>query len=224
MKKEELKISIINVFNNEFEHRCINLLTDAYVLAQEANRIDITCEKEYISAVLFDYINKSQQAAEWRINIAPEYKDKVLKKKKIKKNPPKMNLQFGNWVNKINLDYFIETQNIIETVPSENRKSNFQNPVIISESHIRYITKIDDCLSNMHPIRACITGHILQGDTKYFVNCLNHYLCDCNRAPEILKKYPLLLKPFDTCYFSTHNNCSIQHLMFNFSNFEQNDE
>jgi hypothetical protein len=220
MKKEGLKRTIINAFNNEFERRCVILVADAYLSAQEANCIDITCDEEYMSAVLFDYIDKSSQSVEWSINLAPEYceyKGIILKKKPTKKNTPKISMKFGGWTNKINLNYFVETTNIIEAVRPQNKKSRFQNPVTISELHIHYITKIDNCLSNTYPVRGCIIAYILQGDAKYTVNCLNHYLCDRNKAPEILKKYFPRLKQLDACYFSTHGNCSIQHLMLDFS-------
>jgi hypothetical protein len=227
MKKEGLKRTIINAFNNEYERRCISLLSDAYISVQSDKCIDITCNEEYISVVLFDYIDKFQQLTEWHISIAPEYikyKNMILKGKKSKTVIPKINMKFGNWTNKTNLDYSVDIHNIIEIVPLKNKKSGFQNPIIISESHVCYIAKVDNCLSNTYPVRGCMVCNILQGNAKYTVNCLNHHLCDCNRAPEILKKYHNHLAQFDACYVSTHKNGSIQHLIFDFSNNKKTKE
>jgi hypothetical protein len=221
MNKGILNTTIINSFNNEFERRCISLLSDAYVSLQSGHSIDVACRDEYLSAILFDYIDKSAQAAKWHIDLAPEYrkyKNEVLKRKKTKKAAPKIIMKFGGWTHKTNLDYFVETQNVIEIIPPEKKKGRLRLPIIISDFHKHYIETIDNCLSGEYPARGCIIGYILQGETQYTVNCLNHCLCDCNRVMEILKKRPFRLKEFDLCYISTHNNNrSIQHLMFGFS-------
>jgi hypothetical protein len=221
MNEGILNATITDSFNNEFERRCISLLSNAYVSMQSGRRIDVACRDEYISAVLFDYIDKSAQAVKWCIDIAPEYrkyKNEVLKWEKTKKTAPKINMKFGGWTHRTNLDYFVETQNVIEIIPPEKKKGKSRLPIIISDFHKHYMLRIDSCLSGEYPVRGCIIGYILQGETQYTVNCLNHCLCDCNRVMEILKKRPSRLKEFDLCYISTHSdNRSIQHLMFNFS-------
>jgi hypothetical protein len=220
MNEGILKAAIINAFNNEFERRCLSLLYDAYASAQSAHCIDIECPEEYISAILLDYAGKSLQTANLHIDIAPEYleyKNSILKQKKAKKTTPKISLKFGSWINSVTLDYFVETQSIIEIIHPKKKKARLQNPVTISEFHVNYIAKLDSCLSNKYPVRGCIIGYILKGNAQYTVNCLNHYLCDCNRTPEILNKHSIQLKEFDACYVSVHNNRIIQHLMFEFN-------
>jgi hypothetical protein len=220
MNEGILKATIVNAFNNEFEHRCLSLLYEAYASVQSAHCVDSTCQNEYISAILFDYIGKSSQAAVWHIDVAAEYleyKNEILKQRKTKKAAPEINMTFGGWTNMINLDYFVKTQNIIEVVPLEKKKAGIQNPVTISDFHVNYIAKSDSCLSGKYPVRGCIIGFILKGNIQFTVNCLNHYLCDCNRVPEILNKRSLQSKQFYACYVSTHNDCTIQHLMFEFN-------
>jgi hypothetical protein len=220
MSEGMLNTAIINSFSNEFERQCINLLSDAYIYVQSNNCFDIDCKEEYISAILFDYIDKSLQSVKWHIDIIPEYrkyKDEILKRKKPKKAAPQINMQFVGWTNNTNLTYFVETQNVIEIIPQEKKKARQRNPIVISDFHKRYIAAVDNCLSDKYPAKGCMIAYILQGETKYTVNCLNHYLCDCNRVPEILEKRHARLKDIDICYVSTHNNRLMKHLMFNFS-------
>jgi hypothetical protein len=228
-KVEMLKPAIINAFSNAFEYRCVSLLCDAFASMQEACCIDITSEEEeeeeekeeHISTLLFDYVDKSPQAADWHIGVAPEYRDyknNILKNKRVTAEIPKISLQFGSWTNELCLDYFVETQNVTEYPFDDSKKSKWHNPIVITESHLQYISKIDKHLLNNRPVQGCIIAYITDGDIRHTTNCLNHYLCDCNRVAEILKKPPVCLQQFDACYVSVHNNCSIQHLMFDFSN------
>jgi hypothetical protein len=217
---DTLKPGIINTFSNAFEYRCVSLLSEAFASIQSAHCIDITSDEEYISAILFDYIDKSPQAAKWHIGLAPEYrnyKDKILKNERVTTEVPQISLQFRSWANEVCLNYFVETH-VIKHSFVDRKQLKWHAPIVISESHIQYITKIDKGLLNKHPVQGCIIAYILEDGVRHTVNCLNHYLCDCNRVSEILKKPPHLLQEFDACYVSTHNNCSIQHLIFNFSN------
>ena len=91
MSRGVLDASIVNSFKQGFEWKCINLLIDAYTYVNSSNNINIDCEEEYISAVLFDYIDNCQQAINWKIDITPEYrlyKNDVLKKMKSAKTAP----------------------------------------------------------------------------------------------------------------------------------------
>jgi hypothetical protein len=219
MNEGVINATVANSFVNEFERRCIDLLSDAYSAVQAANRINVDSKEEYISAVMFDYIDKSPRAVEWHIDIIPEYrkyKNDILKRKKVKKAAPKIRLKFDGWAN-TSLEYFVETQNIVEFIPPEKKKARQRNPIVISDSHKQYLAKVSNCLLEKYPDRGCIVAYILEGDTKYTVNCLNHCLCDCNRVSEILKRRHAKLKDVETCYISFHNDNIMKHLMFNFS-------
>jgi hypothetical protein len=230
MNEGILNIAVINLFNNEFERRCITLLSDAYETVQANHNISIDSVNEYISAIIFDYIDKSPQASEWHIDIVSEYrkhKNDILQGKKSKDATPPIIMKFGGWMDS-NLEYFVETQDIIEFIPPEKKKARQRSPIIISDFHKHYITKVDNCLLDKYPDRGCMVAYILEGETKYTVNCINHYLCDCNRVSEILKKRHAKLKDIETCYVSAHKNRLMKHLMFNFSDtntdFSQEDE
>lgn len=214
-----LKSKIIDAFGNEFERRCLYLLNDAYSSIQSAHciYINIKCREEYISAVLFDCVGKSWQAAKWHIDVNPEYleyKDNILKQKQTDRIAPKINLKFVEWTNSANLGYFVETQSVIKS-PVNYRRGKVKKTIVISECHVSYIEKIDVCLSDKYPVMGCIICYILQGNAQYTVNCLNHYLRRCGRTPEILNKRPQL-KEFDACYVSVHSDRTIQHLIFDF--------
>jgi hypothetical protein len=220
MNEGVINAIIVNSFNNEFERRCIDLLSDAYEAVRASRKVDINSTEEDISAVMFDHIDKSTQAAQWYIDIVPEYrkyKNDILKGKKSKKAAPQIRMKFDGWAN-TNLKYHVETQNIIEIIPLEKKKARQRNPIIISDYHKNYIVKTSNRFLDRYPARGCMIAYILEGDTVYTVNCLNHCLCDCNRVSEILKKRHAKLKDIDACYVSLYNDRLIKHLMFNFSN------
>jgi hypothetical protein len=214
MSEKILNRAIVNSFNDEFEWRCMSLLAEAYFSVKSDYCIDIDSEEEYISAVLFDYIDKCSQATEWHIDIVPEYriyKNEILKRKKSAKTAPRIDLRFCGWTNDTKLIYFVEAKNLIET--------GYCKTVLASSLHKRYIeTGIDSYLSGKYPANGCLVGYILQGKIENIKNCINQYLQNTNRASERLMKQSFELPDFEWCYLSIHkNDFTIKHLMFNFA-------
>ncbi len=219
MSRGVLDMSIVNSFKQGFEWKCINLLIDAYTYVNSGNNINIDCEEEYISAVLFDYIDNCQQAINWKIDITPEYrlyKDDVLKKIKSAKTAPRIDFRLCGWNNNSKLTYFVEAKNLIEV---DSFKSNRKSKIQANKLHIRYIeTGVDSYLSGQYPSNGCLIGYILQGKTENIVSMLNTCLCNMNREPEILQLQSLEQINFKSYYISSHNNVSsIKHLMFDFT-------
>ena len=219
MSRGVLDMSIVNSFKQGFEWKCINLLIDAYTYVNSGNNINIDCEEEYISAVLFDFIDNCQQAINWKIDITPEYrlyKDDVLKKIKSAKTAPRIDFRLCGWNNNSKLTYFVEAKNLIEV---DSFKSNRKSKIQANKLHIRYIeTGVDSYLSGQYPSNGCLIGYILQGKTENIVSMLNTCLCNMNREPEILQLQSLEQINFKSYYISSHNNVSsIKHLMFDFT-------
>lgn len=219
MSRGVLDVSIVNLFKQGFEWKCINLLIDAYTYVNSSNNINIDCEEEYISAVLFDYIDYCQQAINWKIDITPEYrlyKDDVLKKVKSAKAASRIDFRLCGWSNNSKLTYFVEAKNLIEI---DSYKSNRKSKIPATKLHIRYIeTGIDNYLSGQYPSNGCLVGYVLQGKTENIVSMLNTCLCNLNRKPEILQLQSFEQINFKPYYISSHNNASsIKHLMFDFT-------
>lgn len=219
MSRGVLDASIVNSFKQGFEWECINLLIDAYTYVNSSNNINIDCEEEYISAVLFDYIDHCQRAINWKIDITPEYrlyKDDVLKKVKSAKTAPRIDFRLCGWGNNSKLTYFVEAKNLIEV---DSYKSNRKSKIPANKLHIRYIeTGIDNYLSEQYPSNGCLVGYILQGETENIVSMLNTCLCNLNRKPEILQLQSLEQTDLNLYYISSHSNIpSIKHLMFDFT-------
>ena len=219
MSRGVLDASIVNSFKQGFEWKCINLLIDAYTYVNSSDSINIDCEEEYISAVLFDYIDNCQQAINWKIDITPEYrlyKNDVLKKMKSAKTAPRIDFRLCGWSNNSKLTYFVEAKNLIEI---DSYKSNRKSKIPANKLHIRYIeTGIDNYLSGQYPSNGCLVGYILQGKTENIVSMLNTCLCNLSRKPEILQLQSLEQIKFKPYYISSHNNVSsIKHLMFDFT-------
>jgi hypothetical protein len=194
----------------------MSLLVDAYVFSNSQSLINIDCEEEYISAVLFDFIEKSRQAIEWNIDITPEfrlYKIEMLKKKRAPKSAPRIDLRFAGWRSSTKLIYFAEAKNLIEKdAVKTGRKTNISATALLK----RYIkTGIDNYLSGKYPLPGCLIGYIIQGTTDNIVTCLNKHLSES----EILIKQSFGLQNFDDCYISTHQDkFQMKHLMLNFTN------
>jgi hypothetical protein len=219
MNEGTLNTAVVNSFNSEFEQQCVSLLSDAYIYVQSTRRIDSECKEEYISAVLFDHIDKSPQSAGWHIDIAPEYRkhiNDILKGKKLKKAVPPILMTMNGWENNAGATFFVKAQRVTEALPQERKKEGSRSPIIISDFHKRYVATMDSCLSG-NAGSGCIVSYIFQGDIRHAVNCLNHCLCDFNRVSEILSRRIVKSNGFDACYVSMHGNRSIKHLMFNFS-------
>ncbi|MDR3047183.1 MAG: hypothetical protein LBU51_06165 [Bacteroidales bacterium] len=219
MSKGTLNVSIINSFKQEFEWRCLNLLIDAYTSVNSSNSVNIDCEEEYISAILFDYIDNSQQAINWKIDITPEYrlyKNDILRKVKSAKEAPRIDFRLCGWAANSKLTYFVEAKNLIEV---DSHKSKRKSKISASSLHVRYIeTGIDNYLSGKYPQNGCLIGYILQGKTENIVSMLNTCLCNLNRKTEILQPQDFDLMNFDLHYISFHNNFPfIKHLMFDFA-------
>lgn len=219
MSRGVLDVSIVNSFKQGFEWKCISLLIDAYTYVNSSHTINIDCEEEYISAVLFDYIDNCQQAMDWKIDITPEYrlyKNDVLKKVKSAKTAPRIDFRLCGWHNNSKLTYFVEAKNLIEI---DSYKSNRKSKIPANKLHIRYIeTGIDHYLSGQYPSNGCLVGYILQGKTAHIVSMLNTCLCNLNRNPEMLQLQSLEQINFEPYYISSHNNISsIKHLMFDFT-------
>lgn len=220
MSRGLLNASIVNSFKQGFEWKCINLLIDAYTYVNSSNNINIDCEEEYISAVLFDYIDNCQRAINWKIDITPEYrlyKDDVLKKVKSAKTAPRIDFRLCGWSNNSKLTYFVEAKKLIEV---DSYKSNRKSKISAKKLHIRYIeTGIDNYLSGQYPSNGCLVGYILQGKIENIASILNTCLCNLNRKPEILQLQSLELINFNSYYISSHSNLPfIRHLMLDFTN------
>jgi hypothetical protein len=220
MIEQTLTIPIIDIFKQKFEWRCMSLLVDAYVFTNSQYLINIDYEEEYISAVLFDFIEKCPQATEWNIDITPEfrlYKREMLKKGKTPKSAPRIDIRFAGWASSSKMIYFVEAKNLIETnAVKKGRKTK----ISASALQKRYIeTGIDNYVSGKYPSNGCLVGYILQGATANIINCLNKCLCGFNRISERLEKQSFELQNFDECYVSTHKDkFQIKHLMLNFTN------
>jgi hypothetical protein len=203
----------------------MSLLVESYFYVKSNYSIDIDCEEEYISAILFDYIDKCPQSSEWGIDITPEYrlyKDAVLKKKKSAKTAPKIDLRFCSFEKNVKLTYFVEAKNLIETDTTKRAKKGRKGNTITVSAHNwynRYIdTGIDNYLSGRYPSNGCLVGYILQGKMENIIACINQYLQNRNRASEILTQQPFNLRNLDSFYLSKHNNdIIIKHLMLNFT-------
>lgn len=213
MSENKPNNDIIVAFNSAFEWKCMSLLTNAYSFVITNNMVSSDCEEEYISAVIFDYIDKCSQSVEWQIDIVPEYrlyKNEILKRKKSAKTAPRIDLRFCGWANSNKLTYFVEAKNLIETGRYKKVTARYL--------HKRYIkTGIDNYLSGKYPANGCLVGYILQGNTANIVGFLNKLLEKSGRNSEILRSQSFDLCGFNSDYLSKHGNMlSLKHLMFEF--------
>ena len=215
----KLNSAIIGAINNGFEYRCMSLLLESYSDVKLKDIVNIDCEEEYISAVLFDYIDKCPQSFEWNIDITPEYRfyeDEVLKRKKSAKTATRIDLRFCGWADDRKLTYFIEAKILIET---DTAKKERKSKISAKYLHKRYIaTGIDSYLSSHYPSNGCLIGYILQGETENIIGSINQHLQNYSREQELLIRQSFGLPNFDSAYLSKHkNNITIKHLMFDFT-------
>lgn len=217
----KLNNSISNSFEESFLFNCLELFGEAYIYIKNNKNITADWEKENISANFYDYIDKSEKAISWNINISDEHRifyESILLGKKPAKTASRIDFRLTtNWIEqKKRLEYFIEAKNLIE---SDCEKVGRKAKINAQSLHKRYVnTGIDNFVSKKYPSNGCLVGYVLQGKPTIIVDKINICLNNQNRTNEHLKKIDCTIPNLDFCYQSYHSNeVTLKHFLLKFS-------
>jgi len=216
----KLNSYITESFEKCFLNNCLVLFGEAYQYIKGNVGISIDWEEENISATIFDYIDKSENAISWNINISDEhrlYYRNVLIGNITAKKASRIDFRLTtNWTEqKKRLEYYIEAKNLIE---SDCYKKGRKTKINAKGLHERYInTGIDNFISGKYPLNGCLVGYVLQGNSNIIVEKINDCLKSKNRDSEQLLKFNKLLPCIKFCFKSNHKNgFKLNHYMLNF--------
>jgi hypothetical protein len=215
----KLKPSIVQDFENSFILNCLTLFGEAFLFIKENQSITIDWEEENISANFFDYIDKSEQAIIWNINIADEhrlYYNSILTGKKPAKTASRIDFRLStNWIERRKrFEFFIETKNLIEI---DCFKAGRKTKVSAQKLQERYIeTGIDNFVSGKYPNKGCLVGYILQGMPESIVLMINSCLRNQNRLEEQLIKISNEIPYIDYSFKSFHERFELRHYLLQF--------
>jgi hypothetical protein len=187
---------------------------EAFAFIKANKTVTIDWEEENISALFFDYIDKSEHAINLHINIFSEYRllnNSILSQEQSAKSASRIDFRFTkDWTNQLKrIEFFIEAKNLIE---EDCFKAGRKTKVSAHKLHERYIeTGIDNFILGKYPEKGCLVGYILQGSPENIVSMINSCLMDRARSGEKLLKVMDEILNLNYCFHSIHGNFPIKH-------------
>ncbi len=214
-----LKSSIIQDFESSFVQNCLILWGEAFAFIKANKTVTIDWEEENISALFFNYIDKSEHAIALNINIADEHRlyfNSILSGKKSAKSASRIDFRLTtNCTEQLKrIEFFIEAKNLIE---NDCFKAGIKTKVSAHKLHQRYIkTGIDNFISGKYPSNGCLVGYVLQGNLEKIVLMVNLYIRELNRANENLLRITSNIPALDYVFCSTHESLRLKHYLLKF--------
>lgn len=206
-----LNNSIISDFENSFRINCLILIGEAYKWLKDTKDITVDWNEETISANIFTYIDESERAIKWNINISDEcrlYHQAILNNKKSAKSASRIDLKLStNWIESTKrVSYFVEAKNLIENNCTKKGRKTKLNA---NKIQVRYIsTGIDQLISGEYPANGCMLGYVLEGTSIRIVEKLNIVLSNLSRDREILEKVdtdiPYITDVYSSCHIDSY--------------------
>lgn len=215
----KLKSSIIQDFESSFVQNCLILWGEAFACIKANKTVTIDWEEENISALFFDYIDKSEHAIALNINIADEhrlYYNSILSGVKSAKSASRIDFRLTtNCTEQLKrIEFFIEAKNLIE---NDCFKAGIKTKVSARKLHERYIkTGIDNFISSKYPSNGCLVGYILQGDQEEIVLMVNLCMRELCRAKENLLRINANIPALNYVFCSTHGSLQLKHYFLKF--------
>ena len=216
----KLKSSIIQDFENSFVQNCLILWGEAFAFIKANKTVTIDWEEENISALFFDYIDKSEHAINLHINIFSEYRllnDSILSQEQSAKSASRIDFRFTkDWTNQLKrIEFFIEAKNLIE---NDCFKAGIKTKVYAHKLHERYIeTGIDNFVSGKYPSKGCLVGYVLEGMPDNIILKINSNLKTRNRQQEKLYKIETNILALEYTFCSTHEDFLLNHYFLKFN-------
>ena len=171
-------------FNKRFKHdakqslenKCLFVLIDGYRIMKNKGNYQRDWEEEDITEQLIYFMNQSNYAIKWKIDISAEkrlYTHKTAFQNKTAKKTPRIDMRLMSWQSTTKEEYLVEAKNLSET----NWNKNDGSKVNASYQLNRFINSgIEHFLSNYYPPNSCLCGYILQGSTENIIEKLNKIL------------------------------------------------
>ncbi|PBQ34683.1 hypothetical protein CNR22_23880 [Sphingobacteriaceae bacterium] len=199
-----LNTTIYEKFRNAFEHKCCQLIVDAYQTSIVEKVIKLDWNENDISSELHQHIKKNPQRLKWKVstNVEADIPKNIPKEKGFSDKFPRIDFRLTSFVSTYEFEYFFEAKNLKQNDSGLKR---------------RYIdTGINNFVSKKYE-NGSLIGYLLEGQTNDAINGINSLLKKDKRNTEtlILKSNKLI----KTYYESNHSDIGVlKHLIFDFTN------
>ncbi len=104
-------------FKNAFEHKCCQLIIEAYQISMTDKVIQLNWEENDISQELYEKIDVNPKRLRWKITSSREFylPQNIIKVKGFANKLPRIDLKMSNISGKLEYKYFCEAKRIKQT-------------------------------------------------------------------------------------------------------------
>lgn len=211
-----LNKQIISTFQSSFNDMCTALIWKACIDLKNKKTINTDWGEENISANIYNYIDKSQDAIDNNITIKSEYPfytQDILDNQKNAGTASWIDFELStNW-EKNRYHFYVEAKNLVEFKYQKSGNKSYKKPSTVQERYIQ--TGINNIIGNKYPKESYLLGYILNGSGQNIKDAINKLLTKQGKTSEQLS--PEVENRPQFIYISQHNKCTIKHLWFSFA-------
>jgi len=140
-----------------------------------SGRFDPSWKENKFTQTLVSHIKGSELSKKWELSAVRESYLDELSTEDDPDKAPRIDLQFSNWTNHVNFEYFVEFKNLSENDWIKSTGAKVKANALIK----RYVTTgIKHFASGYYPQNGCLCGYVTQGDTEGIVSKLNAILIE----------------------------------------------
>lgn len=165
----------ISLVRSGFEYKCLFVLIESYHIMKASGRFDPSWKENKFTQTLVSHIKGSELSKKWELSAVRESYLDELSTEDDPDKAPRIDLQFSNWTNHVNFEYFVEFKNLSENDWIKSTGAKVKANALIK----RYVTTgIKHFASGYYPQNGCLCGYVTQGDTEGIVSKLNAILIE----------------------------------------------
>lgn len=200
-----LNTTISNRFRDAFEHRCFQLIVEAYQTSLAEKVIQFDWNENDISSEIHRHIKANPLRLKWKVssNVEADIPKEIPKVKGFADKFPRIDFRLTTFSKSDEYEYFFEAKNLRQDDSALKR---------------RYIeTGIDNFVSGKYS-NGSIVGYLLEGGIEDTIDGINSLLKKDKRSSEAL--YVKSDKRTNALFISTHLNIGVlKHLIFDYTSF-----
>ena len=192
------------VYKNSFEHKCFQLIVEAYQTSTNVQVIQLDWNENDISSELHRHIKENPLRQKWKFvtQVEAHLPKELPKVKGFADKFPRIDFKLTSFISGLEYEYFFEAKNLKQNDSALKR---------------RYIdTGIDNFVSRKYE-NGSLIGYLLEGSTNETIIGINSLLVKDERSSELLiLKSNILIKAY---YESYHSGIgTLKHIIFDFTN------
>jgi len=201
----------ISSVRSGFEYKCLFVLIESYNLTKASGSFDPSWKENKFTQTLVSHIKGSELSKKWELSPVREFYLDELSTDDDPDKAPRIDLQFSNWTNHVNFEYFVEFKNLSENNWTKSTGAKVKANALIK----RYVTTgIEHFASGYYPPNGCLCGYVTQGNTESIVSKLNAILIE-NSFNTLEKTEPI--NNHDLIYQIKFEYFNLKNIFFEFN-------